>query len=89
MDKENCREEAAEEAVKESFHDVLKDVIEEQDCPEKGKAQEMADDIVEKEKAGVGIFIFLAIMALLIVAAIGFVIYVCCGTSSGCNCGKC
>ena len=40
-------------------------------------------------KKDVGIFVFLAIMALLIIGAIAFVIYVCSGTASGCNCGKC
>jgi len=36
------------------------------------------------------IFLFIGVMALLMIGAIAFVIYVCCGgATSGCNCGKC
>lgn len=42
-----------------------------------------------KKKSDVGIFIFLGVMAILMLAAIGFVIYICSGSASGCSCGQC
>ena len=42
-----------------------------------------------KKKGDVGIFVFIAVMALLMPGAIAFVIYVCTGSAAGCNCGYC
>lgn len=42
-----------------------------------------------KKKSDVGIFIFLGVMVIVMLAAIGFVIYICSGSASGCNCGQC
>ena len=42
-----------------------------------------------EQKKEVGIFVFLAITVLLVLGAIGFVIYVCSGSATGCNCGQC
>lgn len=41
------------------------------------------------KKSDIGIFVFLGIMALLVIAAVVFVIYVCSGAASGCNCAQC
>ena len=67
-----------------------------QDAPKESPTEE--DALKEEErptsesetKAGdVGIFVFLGIMVLLMIAAIVFVIYVCSGSATGCNCGNC
>ena len=41
------------------------------------------------KKSDIGIFVFLGIMALFTIAAVVFVIYVCSGAASGCNCAQC
>ena len=69
---------------------------------EENKREEIREETIESEehveekvdeggkrKSDVGIFIFLGVMALLMLAAVGFVIYVCSGQASGCNCGQC
>ena len=40
-------------------------------------------------KADIGIFVFLGVMAALMVGVIAFVIYVCTGSAAGCNCPQC
>ena len=40
-------------------------------------------------KADIGIFVFLGVMASLMIGAIVFVIYICTGSATGCNCAQC
>lgn len=40
-------------------------------------------------KSDVGIFVFLGVMASLMIGAIVFVIYICSGSATGCNCPQC
>ena len=40
-------------------------------------------------KADIGIFVFLGVMASLMIGAIVFVIYICTGSATGCNCPQC
>ena len=41
------------------------------------------------KKSDIGIFVFLGMMLLLVLAVIGFVIYINMGSLSGCNCPQC
>lgn len=64
-------------------------VAEEPPCESEEQSAEGPEQGGGKKKSDVGIFIFLGVMLLLMLAAIGFVIYICSGQASGCNCGQC
>ena len=59
---------------------------------EVGASPEEARDQGAKKKrsaSDVGIFVFLGVMASLMIGAIVFVVYICSGSATGCNCAQC
>lgn len=83
---EQKREEIKEEDFEESKDDAIEEA--EGELSEEELA-EQARQAKREKRNNVLIFVFLAVMGVLIIGAIAVVVYFCGGSASGCNCGQC